>query len=282
MVLVQERPGHVERDPAAAREAPQLRLERPGSAACSRARSPPRRGSGCLSGTTRSWSISIRLPNPWQVGQAPNGLLNEKSRGSGSSNARRAAPALEALGEAQERPVAPPARRRSRSPRRSTPRGSRRAATVPRDRRRRGPRARCSDSPGGGPSSVLEPRGPIAGQEPPEALLPKPLHEVGEAEFLPAPAGSPRRTTDPAREAQQPLRGRVRRVLLHLRLRSRRRWSAPLARTGPAGSRGSPSTVATVDRGLRDGAFCRMAIVGQSPSTESTSGFSIRSRNCRA
>ena len=25
------------------------------------------------------------LPNPWQVGQAPNGLLNENSRGCGSS-----------------------------------------------------------------------------------------------------------------------------------------------------------------------------------------------------
>ena len=39
------------------------------------------------SGTTRSMSSSMMLPKPWQVGQAPNGLLNEKSRGSGASYA---------------------------------------------------------------------------------------------------------------------------------------------------------------------------------------------------
>jgi hypothetical protein len=39
------------------------------------------------SGTTSSWSTSIRLPKPWQVGQAPKGLLNENSRGCGSSKA---------------------------------------------------------------------------------------------------------------------------------------------------------------------------------------------------
>src|SRR5450759_4972132 len=30
-------------------------------------------------------SSSTMLPNPWQVGQAPNGLLNENNRGCGSS-----------------------------------------------------------------------------------------------------------------------------------------------------------------------------------------------------
>ena len=37
------------------------------------------------SGTTRFRSSSMTLPNPWQVGHAPNGLLNENSRGSGAS-----------------------------------------------------------------------------------------------------------------------------------------------------------------------------------------------------
>src|SRR5687768_1348747 len=32
-------------------------------------------------------SSSMMLPNPWHVGQAPNGLLNEKSRGCGASYA---------------------------------------------------------------------------------------------------------------------------------------------------------------------------------------------------
>ena len=40
--------------------------------------------------------------------------------------------------------------------------------------------------------------------------------------------------------------------------------------------------VPTVDRGLRMLFFWRMAIAGQMPSILSTSGFSIRSRNCRA
>ena len=36
------------------------------------------------SGTTSAMSSSTMLPKPWQVGQAPKGLLNEKSRGSSS------------------------------------------------------------------------------------------------------------------------------------------------------------------------------------------------------
>jgi hypothetical protein len=40
--------------------------------------------------------------------------------------------------------------------------------------------------------------------------------------------------------------------------------------------------VPTVDRGLRMLFFWRIAIAGQIPSIRSTSGFSIRSRNCRA
>ena len=39
------------------------------------------------------------LPKPWQVGQAPNGLLNENSRGCGSSYGDAARAALEALAE---------------------------------------------------------------------------------------------------------------------------------------------------------------------------------------
>ena len=41
-----------------------------------------------VSGTTRSISKSMVLPKPWQRGQAPNGLLKENSRGSGSSYLR--------------------------------------------------------------------------------------------------------------------------------------------------------------------------------------------------
>ena len=37
-----------------------------------------------------------------------------------------------------------------------------------------------------------------------------------------------------------------------------------------------------VDRGLRTVFFCRIAIAGAMPSMRSTSGFSMRSRNCRA
>ena len=48
------------------------------------------------------------LPKPWQVGQAPNGLLNENSRGCGSSYGNAAGAALEPLGEH----VRTPARRR--------------------------------------------------------------------------------------------------------------------------------------------------------------------------
>ena len=39
------------------------------------------------SGTTRCMSSSITFPKPWQVGQAPNGLLNENSVGWGVSKA---------------------------------------------------------------------------------------------------------------------------------------------------------------------------------------------------
>jgi hypothetical protein len=41
-------------------------------------------------------------------------------------------------------------------------------------------------------------------------------------------------------------------------------------------------TVPTVERGLRSAAFCSMEIAGDSPSIDSTSGFSICSRNCLA
>src|SRR5215469_2365806 len=41
-----------------------------------------------LSGITKSRSKSIVFPNPWHLGQAPYGLLNEKSLGSGSSYRR--------------------------------------------------------------------------------------------------------------------------------------------------------------------------------------------------
>src|SRR6202171_5859027 len=40
--------------------------------------------------------------------------------------------------------------------------------------------------------------------------------------------------------------------------------------------------VPTVDRGLREVVFCSIEIAGDSPSIESTSGFSICSRNWRA
>ena len=40
------------------------------------------------SGITRSWSISSFVPIPEHSGQAPNGELNEKERGSNSSNER--------------------------------------------------------------------------------------------------------------------------------------------------------------------------------------------------
>jgi hypothetical protein len=40
--------------------------------------------------------------------------------------------------------------------------------------------------------------------------------------------------------------------------------------------------VPTVERDVFVGFFCSIATAGESPSIESTSGFSMRSRNCRA
>ena len=45
-------------------------------------------------------SSSMTLPKPWQTGQAPNGLLNENSRGCGTSYGMLQVAALEALAEA--------------------------------------------------------------------------------------------------------------------------------------------------------------------------------------
>ena len=81
---------------------------------------------------TSVWSISIRFPKPWQVGQAPRGLLNENSCGCGSSYGRAQPRAIEAIREAERgtirqrdrgraaalartRPPAPPPGARSRS-----------------------------------------------------------------------------------------------------------------------------------------------------------------------
>jgi excinuclease ABC subunit A len=47
-------------------------------------------------------------------------------------------------------------------------------------------------------------------------------------------------------------------------------------------SRNPRSTVATVERGLREVVFCSIEIAGESPVIRSTSGFCISSRNCRA
>ena len=41
-------------------------------------------------------------------------------------------------------------------------------------------------------------------------------------------------------------------------------------------------TVPTVDRGLCPAVFCSIEMAGDRPSMESTSGFSIKPRNCRA
>jgi hypothetical protein len=41
-------------------------------------------------------------------------------------------------------------------------------------------------------------------------------------------------------------------------------------------------TVPTVERGFFDTDFCSIEIAGDRPSIESTSGFSICCRNCRA
>jgi hypothetical protein len=41
-------------------------------------------------------------------------------------------------------------------------------------------------------------------------------------------------------------------------------------------------TVATVERGLREAERCSIEIAGESPSIDSTFGFSIWPRNCRA
>ena len=55
-------------------------------------------------------SSSMMLPKPWQIGQAPNGLLNENSRGCGTSYGMPHVAALEALAEPVRR-RSPPIRR---------------------------------------------------------------------------------------------------------------------------------------------------------------------------
>ena len=101
-----------------------------------------------LSGTTRSWSTSMRLPKPWQVGQAPNGLLNEKSRGCGSSKAR---PQRAHSKRSEKRSSGPAHHLRARGPLPSakavSSESARRAPRVG-ARRRRGRPARCSGVPG--------------------------------------------------------------------------------------------------------------------------------------
>ena len=74
------------------------------------------------------------LPKPWQSGQAPNGLLNENSRGCGTSYGMLHCAAFEPLAEAvdgrRRRPRRRPARSRTprRRPRRRRSRSSRSAA----------------------------------------------------------------------------------------------------------------------------------------------------------
>ena len=51
------------------------------------------------SGTTSAMSSSMMLPKPWHSGHAPNGLLNENSRGCGTSYGMLHVAALEPLGE---------------------------------------------------------------------------------------------------------------------------------------------------------------------------------------
>ena len=84
LVVGQLRPRHVEPEPALLAPRASARRAARGSAACSTARSRPAWIDFVGSGTTRSMSSSMMLPKPWQVGQAPNGLLNENSRGCGS------------------------------------------------------------------------------------------------------------------------------------------------------------------------------------------------------
>ncbi len=85
------------------------------------------------------------------------------------------------------------------------------------------------------------------------------------------PAGSPsRRSTADSAVSLVTWVPHESQIVRPMRAKSTRRWSWISV------------AVATVERGLRDGARWRSAMAGQIPSSRSTSGFSIRSRNCRA
>ena len=85
------------------------------------------------------------------------------------------------------------------------------------------------------------------------------------------PSGSPRsRSATLAADSRRTSSPHPSQTVRPARAKSSRRWSWISV------------AVATVERGLRDSVRWRMAIAGQMPSTSSTRGFSIRSRNCRA
>ncbi len=85
------------------------------------------------------------------------------------------------------------------------------------------------------------------------------------------PSGSPRRRSATlAAESRRTSSPHPSHTVRPARAKSRRRWSWISV------------AVATVERGLRDRVRCRIAIAGQIPSTSSTLGFSMRSRNWRA
>ena len=197
-----------------------------------------------------------------------------------------AARALEALGDAQRLPARATPRARGRAPPRSAvssdstsaaalrlahARAGRPAPSAPAGTAgaRERPRSRPPSSPtsrrvvaalaqsrerSGRAAAVERLRRPNADEDPrcPRGSREQPLRRRSPPSRAAPPRRTPSQTVRPARA------------------KSSRRWSWISV------------AVATVERGLRESVRWRMAIAGQMPSTSSTRGFSIRSRNCRA
>ena len=264
------------------------------------------------------------LPKPWQTGQAPNGLLNENSRGCGTSygmlHSRHSNRSLNrcTIGAAVRRQPAArwrtPRRRLRRTPSRSSrsvARGDRLRSSG--DRRSPAGSADPSASRDRRPRARRSARRRTAGRSP-CAAAPRASRRPGRRDRegpAAATATRPRLRPMPAPPRRRPARRRQRRRRDHRhveadeeprafrklaetarhdlgRLANHLAAAVPAIRPADAriqqaqvvvdlGGRARPSTG---DCGCCSSGGSRSP--GQMPSIESMSGFSIRSRNCRA
>ena len=275
-------------------------------------------------------SSSMMLPKPWQVGHAPNGLLNENSRGCGS---RTAMPHVRHSKRSENRCDRRPDRRRSAAgPRSRTPR--RRLRGTPSRSNRSAARA-ASPSTLHAIDDHLQ-RRPVlqrarrrrrrastrlaVDEQPAEALAPQRRRASPRRDRRgrAAPAAAPRRRRSAASPPPSPSSSSALRSPRHRRRAATTGMSNPISSRVPSGSVAEPARddfggfahdfagrscgrtsgrrarrAAACSRGSRwscrpssaDCGCCSSAgwrSPGRCRRCESTSGFSIRSRNWRA